>query len=523
MVIGDRPLDQLVPLYKDPRSDLLVTQFSMKYVEQAGLVKFDFLGLTTLTIIDRALGFLRAQGIDVDIFENPARRQENVRDDFARRHRRRVHLRNHDLSQRAPAIAPDRFEDLIAIQALNRPGPMANIPDYCARKRGAAWSAPDPAIHEILEETYGIIIYQEQVMQIAQVMAGYTLAGADLLRRAMGKKIRAEMDAQRKIFCEGALTLGHTEEKANEIFDLMAKFADYGFNKSHAAAYALVSYQTAYLRANYPVALLAACMSLSIANTDKLATLRGEAIRLGIKVLPPDVNKSEADFRPEQQEDGSYAIRYALGAVKTRRRCRDAGAGEGEGRTTVQGFRRISPRASTPNRSPAAQIEILAKAGAFDTLVPNRAQVFAAAETIMRLAQSLAEERSSGQIGLFGGGAPEPVRLPNTPDWPDVDRLANEAEAVGFHISSHPLDMYAVALKRLEVVPSSQIERRAQAGATRIKLAGTMGAKKERITRTGSRMAWITLSDVEGSYEVTLFSEVLNRVRENSKKAWRFW
>ena len=222
-------------------------------------------------------------------------------------------------------MRPDRFEDLVAIQALNRPGPMANIPDYCARKHGAAWSAPYPAIHDILAETYGIIVYQEQVMQIAQVMAGYSLAGADLLRRAMGKKIRAEMDAQRKIFCDGAhRARASPSEKANEIFDLMAKFADYGFNKSHAAAYALVSYQTAYLRANHPVAFLAACMSLAIANTDKLRDLRGEAVRLGIKVLPPDMNKSGADFRPEQQEDGSSpsATRWARSSASASPRCR---------------------------------------------------------------------------------------------------------------------------------------------------------------------------------------------------------
>ncbi|HEY1858513.1 DNA polymerase III subunit alpha [Acidocella sp.] len=513
VVIGDRPLDQLVPLYKDPRSDLLVTQFSMKYVEQAGLVKFDFLGLTTLTIIDRALGFLRDQGIELDISKIPLDDKKTyemiARGDTGGVFTFETAIYRGALQQ----LRPDRFEDLVAIQALNRPGPMANIPDYCARKRGAAWSAPDKAIHEILEETYGIIIYQEQVMQIAQVMAGYTLAGADLLRRAMGKKIRAEMDAQRKIFLDGALKLGHTEEKANEIFDLMAKFADYGFNKSHAAAYALVSYQTAYLRANHPVAMLAACMSLAITNTDKLPILRGEATRLGIKVLPPDVNKSAADFQPERQEDGSYAIRYALGAIKR------VGIAAMQELVKARGDKKFKDFADFAARIDAksltrANIEILAKAGTFDSVVPNRAQAFALAETVIRLAQTQAEERSSGQIGLFGGGAAEPVRLPNTPDWPETDRLANEAEAVGFHISAHPLDMYALALKRIGVVSSTHIERRAQAGATRLKLAGTMGAKKERITRTGSRMAWIMLSDIEGSFEVTLFSEVLGRSRE---------
>ena len=513
VVICDRPLVELVPLYKDPRSDLLVTQYSMKYVEQAGLVKFDFLGLTTLTIIDRALGFLRAQGIELDISAIPLDDKKTYemigRGDTAGVFTFETAGYRSALQQ----MRPDRFEDLVAIQALNRPGPMANIPEYCARKRGAPWEAPDPAIHTILAETYGIIVYQEQVMQIAQVMAGYSLAGADLLRRAMGKKIRAEMDKQREIFCEGALKQGFTAAKANEIFDLMAKFADYGFNKSHAAAYALVSYQTAYLRANYPVAFMAACMSLSIANTDKLAILRGDALRSGIKVLPPDINKSGADFQPELLEDGTYGIRYALGAIKR------VGLGAMEELVRARGDKPFRDLADFAARIDAksltrAQIEILAKAGAFDCLETNRARIFSAAETVMRTAQGVAQERESGQIGLFGGAGPEPIRLAATPDWPELERLAFEAEAIGFHVSAHPLDMYAQALKRLDVVPSGAIQRRAEAGACRIKLAGTLGARKERITRTGSRMMWATLSDVQGSFEVTLFSEVLNRSRE---------
>jgi len=513
VVIGDRPLNELVPLYKDPRSDLLVTQYSMKYVEQAGLVKFDFLGLTTLTVLDRALAFLARRGVAVDLAKLPMDDQRTY-EMIARGDTGGVFtFETQGYRSALQQMRPDRFEDLIAIQALNRPGPMANIPDYCARKHGAAWTAPHPAIHDILAETYGVIVYQEQVMQIAQVMAGYTLAGADMLRRAMGKKIRAEMDAQRKIFVEGAIAKGNTEAKAIEIFDLMAKFADYGFNKSHAAAYALVSYQTAYLRANHPVEFLAACMSLSIANTDKLAVLRADAIRMGIKVLPPDINKSGADFQPELQEDGTLAIRYALGAIKR------VGIAAMQQLTNSRGDKPFADLTDLAARIDAktltrGQLEILAKAGAFDSLHKHRAQVFAAAETIIRTAQALAEEQDSGQIGLFGGSGPEPIRLTAAPDWPESERLAFEAEAIGFHISAHPLDMYAVALKRLGVIPSASIQPRAEAGAMRVKLAGTVSAKKERITRTGSRMVWVTLSDTQGSFEVTLFSEVLSRVRE---------
>jgi DNA polymerase-3 subunit alpha len=512
VVIGDRPLDQLVPLYKDPRSDLLVTQYSMKYVEQAGLVKFDFLGLTTLTVLDRAEKFLEALGIDVDVNKLPlddAKTYEMIaRGDTGGVFTFETQGYRSALLQ----LRPTKFEELVAIQALNRPGPMANIPEYCACKHGKAWTSPHPALDDILAETYGVIVYQEQVMQIAQVMAGYTLAGADMLRRAMGKKIKAEMEAQRRSFEEGAIAKGFTPEKAGEVFDLMAKFADYGFNKSHAAAYALVSYQTAYMRANYPVVFLAACMSLAIDNTDKLAVLRQDAMRMGIAVLPPDVNSSKADFSVEKTADGSLAIRYALGAVKR------VGAAAMATIVAARGQRAFSDLADFSARIDArvvsrGQVETLAKAGAFDSVHGNRAQAFALAETIVRRAQAQAEERESGQIGLFGGGKPEAIKMPALSDWPQTDKLTFEAEAIGFHISAHPLDMYAVALKRLGVVASSAIERWAQAGA-RIKLAGTVTAKKERMTRTGSRMMWVTLSDMHGSYEVTFFSEVLGRCRE---------
>jgi DNA polymerase-3 subunit alpha len=512
VVIGDRPLNELVPLYKDPRSDLLVTQYSMKYVEQAGLVKFDFLGLTTLTVLDRAMKFLKDQGITFDLAKIPlddAKTYEMIsRGDTGGVFTFETQLFRGALMQ----MRPDKFEELVAIQALARPGPMANIPTFCARKRGEPWSSPHPALDQVLGETYGIMVYQEQVMQIAQVMAGYSLAGADLLRRAMGKKIRSEMDAQRKIFIDGAIAKGFTEAKAVEVFELMEKFADYGFNKSHAAAYALVSYQTAYLRANYPVAFLAASMSLAAANTEKLASLRQDAIRLGIEVLAPDINTSGADFTVERHTNGQLAIRYALGAIKR------VGFAAMRHLVAARGNKPFMDLADFATRVDSAsiakgQIEILAKAGAFDSLVANRAQVFHAAEMIVRRAQNESEERASGQIGLFGGAEPEALRLPQIADWPQTERLNYEAEAIGFHISAHPLDMYAVALKRLGVVASTAIERWAHTGA-RIKLAGTVTGRKERITRTGSRMMWLSLSDMVGSFEVTLFSEVLARARD---------
>ncbi|MBV9757918.1 MAG: DNA polymerase III subunit alpha, partial [Alphaproteobacteria bacterium] len=514
VVIGDRPLIDLVPLYRDPRSDLLVTQYSMKYVEEAGLVKFDFLGLTTLTILQRAVEFLRDLGIAVDLDRLPL---DDVRtyEMLGRGDAGGVfQLEGQGTRDMLRQMRPDRFEDLIAAGALYRPGPMANIPAYCQRKHGEAWEPPIPELREILEETYGIMVYQEQVMQIAQKLAGYSLASADSLRRAMGKKIRAEMERHRKTFAEGAMGRGISEAKAGEIFDLMAKFADYGFNKSHAAAYALVAYQTAWMRANHPVAFLAACMSLAINNTDRLAALRQEAGQLDIRILPPDVNRSGADFVLERQPDDSIAIRYALAAVKK------VGMAAMQALVAARGARpfadlgdftaRIDPRQL--NRM---QLENLVRAGAFDALFANRARLFAGAETLLRAAQSAHEERASGQIGLFGAGAtPAPLRLPETPDWLPMERLGYEAEAIGFHLTAHPLDAYAKLLHRLGVVPSNQLAARAAAGVARLRLAGSVIGCKQRIARSGSPMAWLRLSDSGGSYEVTLFSETLGRARD---------
>ena len=514
VVIGDRPLVELVPLYRDVKTNTLVTQYSMKYVEQAGLVKFDFLGLTTLTILQRAVAILADLGTPVDL----DRLELDDIPTYAMLSRGDgggvFQFESQGMRDVLRQMRPDRFEDLIAAVALYRPGPMANIPDYCRRKHGEAWEPPHPEIRDILAETYGIMVYQEQVMQIAQTMAGFSLASADLLRRAMGKKIRAEMDAQRQAFTEGAVGRGIKADKATEVFDLMAKFADYGFNKSHAAAYALVAYQTAWLKANHPAAFLAASMSLALGNTDKLAALRQEAERVGVRVLPPCINKSGADFTVEALPDGVQAIRYALAAVKK------VGLAAMQSLVATRGDQPFADAADLAARAdPRAlskmQLENLARSGAFDGIEGNRAQVHAGADLILKRAQSGAEEKESGQIGLFGGASPtERLRLPPTPDWPAMERLGYEAEAVGFHLTAHPLDSYVPLLKRLGVVPSHKLEAAAQAGATRVKVAGCVIGSKERTTRTGSRMAWVRLSDAGGSYEVTMFSEVLGSARD---------
>jgi len=512
LVIGDRPLVDLVPLYRDPKADTLVTQYSMKYVEQAGLVKFDFLGLTTLTILQRAKEILAGLGTPVDLDAIPLD-DEATYAMLSRGDAGGVfQFEGQGMRDVLKQMRPNRLEDLIAAGALYRPGPMANIPDYCRRKHGEAWQSPHPELDEILGETYGIMVYQEQVMQIAQKMAGYSLGAADLLRRAMGKKIRSEMELQRQIFTDGATARGIPKAKADEVFDLMAKFADYGFNKSHAAAYALVSYQTAWMKANHPVAFIAACMDLALSNTDKLAALRQEAQRMGVVVLPPDINHSDGRFRVETL-DGKQCIRYALAAVKKvgleAMNAVVATRGERPFVDLAEFAARVDPRQLNK-----MQLENLARAGAFDALHGNRAQAFAGAELILRRAQAEAEEVQTGQTGLFGGGAPDPLRLPPGPDWPGMERLGYEADAIGFHLTAHPLDSYLPLLKRLGVVASKDLEARAQAGATRVKVAGCVIAAKERSTKTGSRMAWIRLSDRAGSFEVTLFSEVLNLSRE---------
>ncbi|QDH12958.1 DNA polymerase III subunit alpha [Formicincola oecophyllae] len=517
VVIGGRELVDLVPLYRDPRSDMNVTQFNMKFVEQAGLVKFDFLGLTTLTILKRGVDFLAGLGVEVNLSHIPLDDKKTF-DMLARGDTAGVfQFEGAGMRDMLRQMQASSIKDLIAGVSLYRPGPMENIPDYCRRKHGEHWEAPHEEIRPILEETYGIMVYQEQVMQIAQKMAGYSLGGADLLRRAMGKKIAAEMDKQRGIFIEGATKRAIDPAKAAEVFDLMAKFANYGFNKSHAAAYALVSYQTAWMKANHPVAFLAGCMSLAREKTDKLAGLCQEARRMGIKVLPVDINKSQTDFSIEAQEDGSHAIRYALSAVKR------VGAGAMDALVAARGGKPFADITDFATRCDGRQVnklalESLAKAGAFDSMGLDRHAVCASADTIMKRAHSESQQRAMGQGGLFGAGEESALRevvgLEKVTPWPDFERLSNEAAAIGFHMSGHPLDAYGRILKKLDVTPLGSLEAKAQRGGGRVRLAGCVVDKKERPTRKGTKMAWVGLSDPTGSGEVTLFAETLGACRD---------
>jgi DNA polymerase-3 subunit alpha len=517
VVIADRPLVELIPLYRDPRSPAWVTGFNMKWVEAAGLVKFDFLGLKTLTVLTQAVELVRlGRTISLDLAALPlddAKTFELLgKGDTVGV----FQLESAGMRDVLHKLKPDSFEDIIAVVALYRPGPMDNIPSYIRRKHGE--EEPDylhPSLEPILRETHGIMIYQEQVMQIAQCLAGYSLGGADILRRAMGKKIKEEMDQQRDAFIDGARARGVAQSKAAQVFDLVAKFAGYGFNKSHAAAYALVAYQTAYMKANYPLEFFAASMSLDIGNSDKLNGYRQELDRLGLALLPPDVNRSQVTFSVDSggaDASGPRGIRYALAAVKTVSAATVAPIvaerqQRGPFRSLEDFARRLDGRQI--NRR---QLENLAKAGAFDAINPNRRQVVEALEPLLRLSASMAADAASGQMGLFGAGgsdaAAAAVPLPAVEDWLPLDRLREELDAIGFYLSAHPLDAYASKLQRLNVTRSAALT------AGPVTLAGTVIGRRERTSGKGMRYAFVQLSDPTGVFEVTVFAELLAARRD---------
>ncbi len=512
VVIGDRPLEQLVALSVDPRTGMRVTQFNMKWVEQAGLVKFDFLGLKTLTTLETAVKLIAQRGIAVDLaslpFDDPKSYEMLARGEVVGV----FQVESAGMRRALVDMKADRIEDLIALVALYRPGPMDNIPSYCRRKLGQ--ESPTylhPKMEPILAETHGIIVYQEQVMQVAQALSGYSLGEADLLRRAMGKKIKAEMDAQRDRFVRGAVEGGMTKDVASEIFDLLAKFADYGFNKSHAAAYAVVAFQTAYLKANYPVEFLAASMTLDMGNTDKLNEFRRDAERLEIKVLPPAINRSGVEF---DVADGS--IHYALGAIKGVGRlavesvvvARRAG---GDFKDLADFARRIDTK--LVNRR---TIEALIAAGALDALEPERARAMAAIDGMLALSNRTRDEAAAGQSDFFGGGmVQEAFRIPPVEPWSPAERLRREHDAVGFFLSGHPLDDYEHVLKRLRVQRYADFAQTVRANGTSVaKVAVSVIDKSERRTKSGSKMGIVNLSDPSGQFEAILFSEGLQRYRD---------
>ncbi len=523
VVIGDRPLSELVPLYRDPRSDMPVTQFDMKYVEGAGLVKFDFLGLKTLSVLKKAVSMLAGRGVTVDLDTLPwddaatyaLLQSGNTVGVFQ--------VESEGMRRTLAAVKPTVFEDIIALGALYRPGPMDNIPMFGRRKNKTEQiSYPHALLEPILAETYGIFVYQEQVMQAAQVLAGYSLGGADMLRRAMGKKIQAEMDAQRAGFVEGCARVnGIGARQANDLFDLIDKFAGYGFNKSHAAAYALLTYQTAWLKAHYPHEFFAASMCYDISQTDKLAIFVDDMRRMGITIAPPDINRSAADFTVEQTEDG-LAVRYALAALK------NVGEGAMErlvGERSAGSFRTLDDIAARvdPRLLNKRQLETLAAAGAFDAIDADRAGVHAVAETILGIAARTHDAKTSGQGGLFGGteAAADAIKLPQSANWSLAERIEQEKEAFGFYFSSHPIDRHAhlarmhgarsfAALADLTIPDDGT-----RAGAT---MAVLVEEAKWRTSARGKRYMMAQLSDASGQFTATCFDESAAKDLEDASR-----
>lgn len=513
VVIGGQDLSEVVPLYYDGSSPLAITQINMKYIEKTGLLKFDFLGLKTLTVIQTCCQLIRKRGVEINMTTIPLEDAKtfellcnvNVLGVFQ--------LESGGMQDVLKRLRPDRFEDLIALVALYRPGPMDDIPKYLARKHGEeAVSYPHPKLEPILNKTYGVMVYQEQVMQIAQRLGGYTFGGADLLRRAMGKKNKEEMTQQRSIFVEGAVKNDVPKETAEHIFNLMAKFASYGFNKSHSAPYAFVSYQTAYLKANFPLEFFAATITYEKHNVDKMVTYFQDLKRNGFTLLPPDINKSEVNFVPE---DG--ALRYALSAIKN--------VGEQAMQSVIANRNADGPFTSLENFAtridPSAinkrQLENLIASGALDSLHPNRKQMFESADIIMAYANSCKQEKAAAMRSLFDDSTTKPVPLrlvQSSNDWNILEKSQKECDALGFYLNNHPLDIYKDILKQLALTNSSEFETSVGAVPVTLRIAAIVLSKEERASKSGRKFASITFSDAHGSFNLPFFSENYERIRD---------
>ena len=519
VVIGDRPLAQLVPLYRDPRSDMPVTQFDMKYVESSGLVKFDFLGLKTLSVLQKAVELLEKRGVSIDLgglpLDDPAvydlMKSGNTVGVFQ--------LESEGMRRTLTAVKPTNFGDIIALVSLYRPGPMDNIPLFGKRKAGEVpIEYPHPKLEGILAETYGIFVYQEQVMQAAQILAGYSLGDADLLRRAMGKKVQAEMDAQRQRFVDGCARESQIDAKrANELFDLIDKFAGYGFNKSHAAAYALLAYQTGWLKAHYPEEFYAASMCFDMHQSEKLAVFVDDARRFpgkpnGVAILPPSMNHSEAEFTVEQTDDG-HAVRYALAGMRNvGEKAMEAIVADRAARgpfTSLKDLFERLPKGALNSRG----LEALAAAGALDEFEPDRAKVYANADLLLAVADAADRERSSGQHGLFGGETQqaEPLRLKDVEPWSRAERMAKERETFGFYFSAHPVEAYrqVASANGARSYASLMTGGSPTGGRANAVMAAMVEKVNKGTTRKGKPFVRADFSDSSGQFSAACFEDSL--------------
>jgi DNA polymerase-3 subunit alpha len=508
IIIGGKSLIELVPLSKDEGHELPVVGYNMKAAEKAGLVKFDFLGLKTLTVIANTVKLVKEiRDIQVDISKIDMFDKATF-ELLQSGHTRGVFQLDSVICKDAmKQMKIGDIKEIIALTSLNRPGPMENIPSYIARKIGKeAVEYPHPLLTQVLGETFGIIIYQEQVMQVAQILAGYTLGQADLLRRAMGKKIKEEMDAQRAIFVDGAVKNSVEGKKASEIFDLVEKFAGYGFNKSHAAAYSVISYQTAYLKAHYPIEFFTAYLNIAINDTDDLNLFVSEARQMGIEITLPDVNESEAKFTIQNGR-----IIYALGALKA------VGIGIIEElvqiRKTSGIFRDIFDFCGRVGAKIANKraIESFAKVGAFDKIYPNRREIVENVAKLTAFAANHQKELETACVGLFGdevSAGIEPPKLDKFADYTQIERFMAEFEAVGYYLSAHPLSAYTAELEANGIVQSDKLEEIVSEKEVKIKMAGVISIVRQRSGKRG-RFAFVHLSDLGGIYETCIFSDKL--------------
>ena len=515
VVIGDRPLAKLVPLYRDPRSDMPVTQYDMKNVESSGLVKFDFLGLKTLSVLKKAVDLLKRREIDIDLSQLPLDDPKVYELMKAGNTVGVFQLESEGMRRTLTAVKPTNFGDIIALVSLYRPGPMDNIPLFGKRKAGEVEiEYPHAKLEGILAETYGIFVYQEQVMQAAQILAGYSLGDADLLRRAMGKKVQAEMDIQRERFVAGCKEVSGIEKaEANALFDLIDKFAGYGFNKSHAAAYALLAYQTAWLKAHYPEEFYAASMCFDMHQSEKLAIFVDDARRGGITVLPPALNYSEAEYTVEQTDDG-YAVRYALAGIRNvGERAMEAIVEERETAGRFESLKDLFERLPKGSMN-SRQLEALISAGALDEFEPNRAKLMANADMLLAVADAAERERSSGQAALFGGedaAVEDDLRLKDAEDWSLSEARAREKENMGFSFKQHATAAYR------EIASAQGARSHASLMSGGVPGGGRMGAvmavqvegASKGTTKRGKPFIRAEFSDASGQFSAACFEEGL--------------
>jgi DNA polymerase-3 subunit alpha len=522
VVITPEPLTNYLPLYVDPKSQGQVTQYDMGFVEKIGLVKFDFLGLKTLTVIDKTVRLIKQKNPQFDLNLIPHDDLETFQLLSRGETTGVFQLESSGMKEYLIKLKPSCFEDMIAMVALYRPGPLGSgmVDSFIKRKHGIENFTYDfPELEAILKDTYGVIVYQEQVMQIAQTLGNYTLGGADLLRRAMGKKKPEEMAKQKKIFLDGAKSNRLDAKKAEQVFDQMEKFAEYGFNKSHSAAYAFIAYQTAYLKAHYPVEFMAALLTEDMENTEKVIKNINEIRTMGIAILPPDINASNHRFTVHDSD-----IRFGLGAVK--------GVGEGAVENIVEtrasgeflslydfcervDLRRVNKRV----------IEALIKCGSFDSLGFKRSQLMAVLEQCIESGQKVQKERETGQESLFGNeeittqGGHLYGQFPDVEEWPENLLLSNEKESIGFYITGHPLARHSDAIKRFSTCDTAGLKERAD--KEDVVICGIVTGVKLFNTRKGERMAFVTLEDLSGFVEMVVFPETFTESAEilNSEEA----